>query len=523
MILKRPSFRRGGGAGIGALMPRKKLQFGTPGSGYQFLEPGLQKELRLAEEIKNKNLRTSNLRGPFGNFMRGAVSYGAPIVAQTGLAYLNRPRTLEEKKVMQQISDENALSGEATMPNILKEQDARRLKASKVGDEISFADAFFLDPETKTYPKILGRSEDRIKRAQIEKQKKIDEELDKPSMSGDPTQFSGEDELTNFEALKAAQGPREPEIDITEESSITLDPKEEIKKEAEFIKDLLKNESLTRGENALIIAEAIKAGGSLSDKISKAADLALPVVKRRDKQDKAITLKAYELYKRKEAEAIKAGKATPEMRNIESIAKAKKARGDDRPLEEIKNEIIVEQSGADKNSVKIITAASAEIIGYQNDIDKQRRKLDTETSKKKPNAKTIEKINKKISELQLELGKFASLDGFEKIFPGVKKSYLADGGRVDRANGSPMEGEKMEVAETIADTPGAPTPEKQVLKLSYAELRNKLPKEITDDVVELLANSTEALQDFAYITTQDDVGNFNVKYGVNLVIPPATA
>jgi len=81
----------------------------------------------------------------------------------------------------------------------------------------------------------------------------------------------------------------------------------------------------------------------------------------------------------------------------------------------------------------------------------------------------------------------------------------------------------MEVAETIANTPGAPTPEKQVLKLSYAELRNKLPKEITDDVVELLANSTEALQDFAYITTQDDVGNFNIKYGVNLVIPPTTA
>ena len=132
-------------------------------------------------------------------------------------------------------------------------------------------------------------------------------------------------------------------------------------------------------------------------------------------------------------------------------------------------------------------------------------------------------VEENIRKLQKELGRYATFEGFDKIYRGYRKEYLADGGRVNRANGSPIEGETMEVAETIANTPGAPTPEKQVLKLSYAELRNKLPKEITDDVVELLANSTEALQDFAYITTQDDVGNFNIKYGVNLVIPPTTA
>ena len=109
------------------------------------------------------------------------------------------------------------------------------------------------------------------------------------------------------------------------------------------------------------------------------------------------------------------------------------------------------------------------------------------------------------------------MGGFERLFPGVKKAYLAEGGRVNRALGTPKE--EVKVTETVVDTPGAPTPERQVLKLSYAELRNKLPKEISDDIVELLANSTEALQDFAYITTQDDVSNFNVKYGVNLVIP----
>jgi hypothetical protein len=32
--------------------------------------------------------------------------------------------------------------------------------------------------------------------------------------------------------------------------------------------------------------------------------------------------------------------------------------------------------------------------------------------------------------------------------------------------------------------------------------------------------SEQALQDFAYISTQSDVSKFNVKYGVNLVLPP---
>jgi len=70
--------------------------------------------------------------------------------------------------------------------------------------------------------------------------------------------------------------------------------------------------------------------------------------------------------------------------------------------------------------------------------------------------------------------------------------------------------------------PGGSVPEKPVLNLSYDELRNRLPKSITDDIIQLLANSEEALQEFAYITSQDDVNSFNVKYGVNLIIPSTT-
>ena len=55
-------------------------------------------------------------------------------------------------------------------------------------------------------------------------------------------------------------------------------------------------------------------------------------------------------------------------------------------------------------------------------------------------------------------------------------------------------------------------------KLNFNDLRTRLPQEITDDIVRLIANSEEALQDFAYIRTQGDVEKFNVKYGVNLVL-----
>ena len=63
---------------------------------------------------------------------------------------------------------------------------------------------------------------------------------------------------------------------------------------------------------------------------------------------------------------------------------------------------------------------------------------------------------------------------------------------------------------------------KTVENLDYNTLRNRLPKEITDDIVQLLANSQQALADFAYIKTQLDVNDFNVKYGVNLVLRPET-
>ena len=66
----------------------------------------------------------------------------------------------------------------------------------------------------------------------------------------------------------------------------------------------------------------------------------------------------------------------------------------------------------------------------------------------------------------------------------------------------------------------APEPTKVPdMPISYDQLRARLPKEIGDDIVRLIASSPEALEDFATIATQSDVDLFNQKYNVNLVLP----
>ena len=116
------------------------------------------------------------------------------------------------------------------------------------------------------------------------------------------------------------------------------------------------------------------------------------------------------------------------------------------------------------------------------------------------------------------------------------RKYLQDGGRVKRAIGTPETGETdvSVVDESIVTPTGTEKieatevtaaenvdPMKEVPVMDFSTLRNRLPKEITDDIVQLLANSKEALQDFYYLNNQQDVSRFNTKYGVNLILPPS--
>ena len=102
---------------------------------------------------------------------------------------------------------------------------------------------------------------------------------------------------------------------------------------------------------------------------------------------------------------------------------------------------------------------------------------------------------------------------------GISPTFnFATGGRVGYQNaGAVMPGQPMQ-AQAAGPTDQGPAPE-DTAGITYEELRARLPQEITDDIVRLLANSAEALEDFAMIQTEQDINTFNKKYGVTLVLP----
>ena len=101
----------------------------------------------------------------------------------------------------------------------------------------------------------------------------------------------------------------------------------------------------------------------------------------------------------------------------------------------------------------------------------------------------------------------------------------AEGGapnRVNRAMGTPMIGEQpmanpmaVERKDVAMETQGQGND-------AYAMLRARLPQEIPDDVVRLIAYNKEAFADFASIKNQEDVTSFNQKYNVSMNIDVST-
>ncbi len=97
-----------------------------------------------------------------------------------------------------------------------------------------------------------------------------------------------------------------------------------------------------------------------------------------------------------------------------------------------------------------------------------------------------------------------------------KEDKKATGGRVGYQNaGAVMPGQPMQ-----ARAPG-PTDQGETnqINISYEQLRERLPPEISNEIVLLLSKSYEAFADFAEIQTQADVNEFNTKYNVQLFLP----
>ena len=126
--------------------------------------------------------------------------------------------------------------------------------------------------------------------------------------------------------------------------------------------------------------------------------------------------------------------------------------------------------------------------------------------------------------------------GFEPSDEDVKEhlkkhGYYSQGGRVGLQESFPgtvgegqnvMQGEGAAVMEQ--NMQGMTTGQNQAMTQDpYQILRRRLPPEVSDDVVRLIAYNKEAFQDFANIQTQDDVTMFNDKWGVQLVVDVGSA
>ena len=192
--------------------------------------------------------------------------------------------------------------------------------------------------------------------------------------------------------------------------------------------------------------------------------------------------------------------------------------------------------------IQATTEADKEIV--KDAIAQTKRKIAQEkkdiASRKQPGLSMKENIINlatKLLEADSKKG-ISSTMTIEDAMETATKIYTgkANGGRIGYLDGTGMDGVQpmqasMNMEETIStpnetitedmsmtDTAGkVPT-----INMPYEEFRDKLPGEISDDIATLMYYNQDAFNDFAAITDQSSVYEFNNKYQVNLVLPMNT-
>ena len=179
------------------------------------------------------------------------------------------------------------------------------------------------------------------------------------------------------------------------------------------------------------------------------------------------------------------------------------------------------QVGAIKNKIEQLDQANdPDYLEKINDYNKQIKDIE---DRKKDDIKSIYLSQDTTTEFQrdaiLKLLQNNDIEDIAPYFPnfdelmgGIKlPEAKADGGRIGYKIGTPRP-----MMETVVEEKKETG---EVQDLSYTELRSRLPQEISNEIVMLLANSKQALLDFANIQTGEDVSSFNQQYDVNLTLP----
>ena len=176
----------------------------------------------------------------------------------------------------------------------------------------------------------------------------------------------------------------------------------------------------------------------------------------------------------------------------------------------INQNILVKEIGVPAEYAAIISSEELFDSYKSGYIEKENQRRVNDYKEKNPNA-TAEDIAANVTLIEVdspEAADFTIAELQKKYYFGAS---FEKGGRVGYKLGT--EPKMMEeVAEQKRDTG-------EVQDLSYTELRARLPQEISNDIVQLLANSKQALLDFANIQTPEDIAGFNQQYDVNLTLP----
>ena len=209
-----------------------------------------------------------------------------------------------------------------------------------------------------------------------------------------------------------------------------------------------------------------------------------------------------------------------ERERIESAAKDEKTFAKEQAAGAVEG-LYNTQIGAIKNKIEALDKDDPNYLDKVNDFNSTIKNLE---KKKTDDIKSIYLSQKTIEEFQreviLKLLQTNDLDDIRPFFPNLEQimgpgfkfpEEAKDGGRIGYSLGTP----KPMMAPVVEEKKQTG----EVQDLSYTELRARLPQEISNEIVMLLANSKQALLDFANIQTGEDVASFNQQYDVNLTLP----
>jgi hypothetical protein len=358
-----------------------------------------------------------------------------------------------------------------------------------------------------TMLKIMGTAETR---AELEKRKKAEEtKIDMDEVSDKVLGYDKKKDAKSFvEKIKKKDPTEDPKIIIDD----NLDGENlEDSFESEFEKQYKRlqkylgaDKDEQKGRLALALSDAVGTPGTLADKAAVLNKALLGIATQKKKDKKEIAKLAFAAATDLEGKRISAGKKTSAQQLIDRYVALK---GKDKRTKE--EELELKALEADLKIVKDDSLNVAQAMNYSTALNSIKQKLeiffdkntlDTEKPRFRNDIKSLISGLKKAGFSEDEIKK--DLVDYPQI-----TQFFSQGGRVNMANGG------------ATDAPAAPVD----TKLNFEQLRTRLPSEITDDIIRLIANNEEALQDFSFIRTQGDVSKFNVKYGVNLVLPQDTA